>query len=231
MKGIVFSFKKNDNKHRFNRKSKTNYKTGYIRKIDFKYLFRRYGIFAFFTAILVAGLTTGTVLFQNFNSDIMSRLDFLFTTNLPQRLQNGAFGAFCASFASDFMFLLLAFLMGLSLWGIGLLPFIIFFKGFGIGVSAAYLFINYSVGGLIFYLTILLPGLFLFSMVLVYQSTNSYNISKKLIKNLFLKEEYSIKASLKIYLKKSLVYLIGTVLASFLDMALWFTFAGLFNFK
>lgn len=231
MKGIVFSFNKNDNKHSFNSKAKTNYKREYIRKIDFKYLFRRYGILGFFTAILVAGLTTGTILSQNFNSDVMSRLDFLFTTNLPQRLQNGAFGAFCASFASDFIFLLLAFLMGLSLWGIGLLPFIVFFKGFGIGVSAAYLLTNYSVGGLIFYLTILLPGLFLFSMVLVYQSANSYNISKKLIKNLFLKEDYSIKTPLKIYLKKSLVYLIGAVLASFLDMALWFTFAGLFNFK
>lgn len=231
MKGIVFSFNKKNKNSSFKSKTKTDYKREYIRKIDFKYLYRRYGILGFFTIVLVSGLTTGTILSQNFSSDVMLRLDFLFTTNLPQRLQNGAFGAFCAGFASDFIFLLLTFLMGLSLWGIGILPFIVFFKGFGIGVSAAYLLTNYSIGGLIFYLTIVLPGLFLFSMVLVYQSTNSYNISKKLIKNLFLKEEYSIRTPLKIYLKKSLVYLIGAVLASFLDMALWFTFAGLFNFK
>lgn len=231
MKGIVFSFSKKDNEHSLKRRAKTDYKKEFSGKIDFRYLYRRYGILALFTIILVTGLTVGTVLSQNFDSNVMSRLDFLFTTNLPQRLNSGAFGAFCASFASDFMFLLLAFLMGLSLWGIGLLPFIVFFKGFGIGVSAAYLFTNYSVSGLIFYLTILLPGLFIFSMVLVYQSIESYYISKKLIKNLFFKEEYSIKTPLKIYFKKSLVYLIGAVIASFLDMALWFTFASLFNFK
>lgn len=226
MRGIVFSLNKKD-KNRGSAKSGK----GRTRRLDFKYLLRRYGAVAFFTVILISGLTAGTVASGSFSDELMSRLDFLFTTNLPERLSNGAPGAFCASFASDFLFLLFSFLMGLSLWGIVFLPFAVFLKGFGVGVSAAYLFTDYSVSGLVFYLTVLLPGIFLFSMALVYQSSSSYYISKKILVTLFRKEEYSIGYPLKIYFKKSLVYLLCALLASLLDMALWFTFAGLFSFN
>jgi hypothetical protein len=226
MKGIVFALNKNKPKG-FTDKSRKRF----FHFPDFKYLLRRYGAVAFFTAMLIFGLATGTVVSKDFTSDTLSKLDFLFTTNLPQRLTDGAVGAFCAGFASNFLFWLFAVLMGLSLWGIIFLPATVFVKGFGIGVSAGYLFTNYSVSGLVFYLAILLPGIFLFSMGLVYQCASSYNISKKLFKILFLKEEYSFKAPLKIFFKKSLVYLLCALLASVLDMALWFTFAGLFSFN
>ncbi|MGN1129865.1 MAG: stage II sporulation protein M, partial [Ruminococcus sp.] len=146
-------------------------------------------------------------------------------------IENGGMGAFCGSFCSNFLFYLLTFLFGLSLWGIAFLPFLSFFKGFGIGVSAGYLFTSYGFTGVVFYLTILLPGIFLFSMVLVYMSTSSYNISKRILKFLFSKEDFSIISSFKIYFKKCLLYLLITFFSALLDMSLWYVFAGLFNFN
>lgn len=221
MRGLVFTF---------NRKKKEN--TAKIsHKPDIKYIFRRYGAVAFFTGMLVAGLTIGSVMCNKITAETVSKLDFFFITNITDRLKNGAIGAFYAGFASDFLFLLASFLMGLSLWGGVLLPFIVGFKGFGIGISAGYLFINHGFKGILFYLTVLLPGIFLFSMALIYQSACSYNISKKLYKSLFSSQVHSFKAPAKIYLQQSFRYLLLTVFSAVIDMVLWWVLTGLFNFE
>lgn len=223
MKSVVFSLGK----------KKYNNRKNYLfpqPKIDFKYIFKRYGSVIFFTAVLIMGLTLGSIVSKSLDKATISRLDFLFTTNLPTRLKDGAIGAFLASFSSDFIFLILAFFMGLSLWGIVFLPILTLFKGFGIGISAGYLFSAYGIKGVLFYITILLPGIILFSLILVYQSSISLNISKRLCKSLFSGEDFPFSAPFKMYLQRSLVYLLGALLAAVLDMSLWFTFAGLFKF-
>ena len=166
------------------------------------------------------------VLFNKISKPAFNKLDLFFVTNITDRINNGITTAFYASFASNFLFLFSAFLMGFSLWGIAFLPFIVLFKGFGIGVSAGYLFSNYGFKGVIFYLIILLPGIFLFSMALVYQSASSYCLEKRLIKKLYFRDESPFKSPTKLYLQHSFRYL-----SSVIDMALWGLFGGLFNFK
>lgn len=220
MRGLVFTL---------NRKNPI--RDGYAsQKADLKYFIKRYGSVAFFTAMLIAGLTIGSIMCNRINNDTIGRLDFFFTTNIAQRIDNGAQGAFCAGFASNFLFFLASFLMGFSLWGVTLLPFIVGFKGFGIGISAGYLFINYGFKGVVFYLAVLLPGIFIFSMALIYQSAYSCNLFKKLFKSLFAKQELNFSASVKIYLQQSFTNLLLTLFAAILDMVLWYIFAGLFNF-
>lgn len=230
MKGIVFSFKNNKKK-----RAKFPLENGYSIKhrgdFNLKYFFKRYGVAVFFTLMLVLGITAGSIASKNISKEALNSLDLFFTTNISSRIENGGIGAFCGSFCSNFLFYLLTFLFGLSLWGIAFLPFLCFFKGFGIGVSAGYLFTSYGFTGVLFYLTILLPGIFLFSMVLVYMSTSSYNISGRILKFLFSKEDFSIISSFKIYFKKCLLYLLITFFSALLDMSLWYVFAGLFNFN
>lgn len=230
MKGIVFSFK-NNIKKRDNFPKNSGYSIRHRGDFNLKYFFKRYGVVAFFTLMLVVGITVGSMTSKNMSKDTLNSLDLFFTTNISMRLQNGGLGAFCSSFCSDFLFYLSTFLFGLSLWGIVFLPFISFFKGFGIGVSAGYLFTTYGFTGVMFYLAILLPGIFLFSMVLVYMSSSSYNISKRMLKTLFSKEDISIISSFKIYFQKCLLYLLITFFSALLDMLLWYVFAGLFNFN
>jgi len=111
------------------------------------------------------------------------------------------------------------------------LPFIVAFKGFGIGISAGYLFINYGFQGVLFYLVVLLPGIFLFSMALIYQSAVSFNLFKNLYKSLFSKQEYNFKIPVGKYLQHSLKYLLISLFAAVTDMVLWCVFSGMFNFK
>lgn len=197
---------------------------------DIRTVLRRYGVTIVFSAVLAAGLLTGCLTSSSVGADTLKKLDLLFTTNMPDRLRGGALGAFCASFGSDFLFLLAAFLLGLCVWGIAGLPFVAFFKGYGIGVSAGYLFSAYGAKGVVFYLAVLLPGVCLFSMALVYELCASLDIYKRFMRALTKGVVTGLKSAFRLYLKKSAGYLITALFASVLDVLLWYALSGLFNF-
>lgn len=224
MKGVIFTLKK----RRRNRRGLPAVSLPSVS--DIRSVLRRRGTIIFFVMSMLLGLFFGSASVGSFSQKTLKTLDLLFTTNLPERLKNGLAGAFCASFASDFIFLFLAVICALSLWGAVALPFIAFFKGFGIGVSAAYLVSNYGIKGALFYFLIILPGVFVFSMVLVHQLSACYCIFKKLFLNLIKGRNYPFKEALGIFFKKSLRYLIWALIASFADALLWCVFAGLFKF-
>lgn len=223
MKGVVFSFKKSD----FLRK-------GIIRLSfsDIRYFFKRYGIRTLFVILLLFGLAGGSVYAQNADTEMLNSLDFLFTTNLDARLTQNAVGTFCACFASDFIFLITIYLLGLAPWGIPVMPLVILFKGFGTGLTAGYLFITNSFSGLGFYLLVLLPGTFLFCIALLLFTTSAFCFSKRMF-------FYTVGKTLpKQPLRQGVIdlsshfmtSLIMTFCASLLDTVLWTLFAGAFNF-
>lgn len=219
MQGIVFTYRKN----------KQHYKNRLIKKNkNFKSLFRRWGGVITFAFLLVFGLAAGCVSSGNLSSDTLKNLDFLFMTNMPQRLSGGAIGAFCAGFASDFLFLFSAFLMGLSLWGVAALPFISFLRGFGIGVSAGYLLITYGFKGLLFYIFVLLPGIVISATVLIYELNASLMFYISMCRKLFKKTSTDFREPIRLYMRRSLRYLIVTFIAALTDTVLWVGLAGLF---
>ena len=127
MQGIVFTYRK--------RKQCAKPRERHIAQ-GLKAFIRSWGRVLVFAVLLVSGLAAGCICSGSLSSETLKKLDFLFTTNMPERLSGGAWGAFCAGFASDFLFLLAAFSLGLTLWGAAALPFVAFFKGFGVGISA-----------------------------------------------------------------------------------------------
>ena len=219
MKGLTFTLKKRT------RRSRPTGKT-----VDVKYIVRRYGTVIFFSLMLLVGLILGCVLSGKMSNSTLKRLDMLFTTNLPQRLSEGALGAFCASFGSNFIFLSLAFLLGLSLWGAAAMPIVSAFKGFGVGISAGYLISSYGLKGAVFYFTILLPGIILFSVALVNQLTSSYNVYVRIMSALLKRNRYGFRDAFRLYLAQSLYSLLLALGAAVIDVLLWCVFAGLFNF-
>ena len=100
------------------------------RSPDIRGFLRRYGLYVWFAAMLLAGLVLGVVYARNADEDTLRSLDLLFTTNLDARLSQSAFGTFSACFASDFLFLLCACLFGAAAWGIPFLSALVCFKGF-----------------------------------------------------------------------------------------------------
>lgn len=223
MKGIVFSFKKSD-------KGKRQHH--HITLPDIRYFIKRYGIRIIFVFLLLLGLSIGAVYARNADSVLLNSLDFLFTTNLDARLNQNVAGTFCACFASDFIFLFTLFLLGLAPWGIPVMPFIVFFKGFGTGLTAGYLFVTYSLKGAGFYLLVLLPGTFLFCIALILLSDYSFGFSKRMFLYSMSRTapKMPIRQGVISFCSRSMSLLIMAFCAALLDTALWTLFSGAFNF-
>ncbi len=225
MKGVVFSFKKSDF-----RKGKRRVKQ--ITFSDIRYIAKRYGIRIIFVLLLFIGLAYGSAYAQNADTPMLNSLDFLFTTNLDARMTQNVVGIFCACFASDFIFLFTVFLLGLTPWGIPVMPFVILFKGFGTGITAGYLFLTNSLMGVGFYLLVLLPGTFLFCIALVMLSAHAFYFSKRMFLCMVGKElpKHPLRQGAISFCSRLMSSLIMTFCAALIDAVLWTLFAGAFNF-
>lgn len=203
-----------------------------LKNLDVKYFCKRYLKHIAFVLLLLVGLAVGAVFARNADEQLMNSLDFLFTTNISARLDQDAFGIFCACFASDFIFLFAIFLLGMAPWGIPVMPFVILFKGFGTGITAGYLVSLHALTGVGFYLLIILPGTFLFCFALVLMSVNSLNCSAKMFMQIIGKTNQitAFSGQIKRYLSRSMSSLIMTFCAAIIDTALWMMFSGAFKF-
>lgn len=223
MKSLVFSLKKS----KFRNKSLKR-----ITLTDVRFFLKRYGITVLFSAVLLFGLASGSVYAQSSDTGFIDSLDFLFTTNLDARLAQNPAGTFCACFASDFIFLFSAFLLGLSPWGAFILPFLLMFKGFGTGITAGYLFSVHQFAGVGFYLLILLPGTFLFCAALIKFCSKAFVFSKDMISSVFGKypQSVSMRGRTLALASQFTASLIISFLAALTDAALWTFLAGMFDF-
>lgn len=203
-----------------------------LRLPDFRGFIARYGLFLLFAAILLAGLTFGAVYARNADSRTLQSLDILFTTNLDARLGQSPFGIFCACFASDFLFLLSVYLLGVAAWGVPFMLLLVGFKGFGTGITAGYLCLSHALSGAGFYLLVLLPGTFLFCTALVRFSAVAFRFSKQAffgaVSNV--QPDFSPRQELIRFSSRFLTALCVTFAASLLDALLWSLFAGTFRF-
>lgn len=223
MKGIVFSFSRA-------RKPQNPFKR--LSVPDFRYIFKRYGVTIVFVLLILTGMVLGAMYARGADSQTLNSLDFLFTTNLDARLSQGALGTFCACFASDFIFLISVYLFGTAPWGLPFELLTVLFKGFGIGITAAYLYISHGIGGVGFYLLVLLPGTFLFCLSLALFSTQAFEFSKRMFV-LTVGKTTPVSTARDGLIRLSsrfLTALILTFAASLLDTLLWTLFAGAFKF-
>lgn len=191
---------------------------------------KRYLWVAVFTLFFMAGVVYGAVTSAKATEDFLLDMDFLFTTNLQSRLSVGLISSFMAHFASNFIFFAAAVLCGLSPWGIGVLPFVVAFKGFGTGLSAAYLISTYGLKGLGFYFVVVLPGTFIFSLALLFMCSESGQVSLRIARHIFSKAEGAvhISAYVKNYLFRCAYFLLLSAVGALCDMVFWSFVSKLF---
>ena len=225
MKGIVFSIKHRERHYRpLYRKSK-------LTKTAIKSFLNRYLIDLLFVIIFLLGVVLGSFSFSKVSDETLKRLDFLFLTNLSNRLELSPFDLFCSSFASGFVFILTAFLLSFTAWGMFALPLLCAFRGFGVGLSSAYIFSQYSVTGIGFYILVVLPATVLFLFAFIMSLKESFAQSILLLK-VFFSSTYDafLLRRTKTYLFRNCVILVFVAFSAVIDMALWVLFAGMFNF-
>lgn len=222
MKGIVFSFNR-----------RTDYTKGRSRRYhnyNVKQFLALYGIsFLFFTVFLL-GTVLGFIYLRSASAPFVKKLDFMFVTNLENRLKFSVFEIFATNFLSDFIFILSACMLGFCAWGSIALPFLCAFNGTGVGISCAYIIYEHSYTGAGFYILVILPGLVLFLLAFILALKESFSLSVSMLKSFFVVDERLVlRNSVKPYFFRFSIILVFTIFSALIDMITWVLFANLFN--
>ena len=136
-------------------------------------IFRQQFLLVFLGLFLIAGLILGVIFIRNADYSLLKTLDFVFFSNVKARSALPVLSIFVASLASSFLFLLFCFLCGLSIWGAYCVPLAPLFRGFGMGITAGYLYAAYGFQGFLFHLAVILPGAFICLIAILIASTQA----------------------------------------------------------
>ena len=143
-------------------------------------IFRQQFLLVFLGLFLIAGLILGVIFIRNADYSLLKTLDFVFFSNVKARSALPVLSIFVASLASSFLFLLFCFLCGLSILGAYCVPLAPLFRGFGMGITAGYLYAAYGFQGFLFHLAVILPGAFICLIAILIASRESMLFSKKI---------------------------------------------------
>lgn len=196
-----------------------------------KTMFLEKGLLILLAALLLAGMVCGALAARYADESILGKLDILFASNYKTRAIQPIGTTFAASLASSFLFILATMMMGLSMWGVVLVPVIPFFRGFGLGLSAGYLYASFGWTGVLFHLSVMLPGMFLSAIAIILSAREAIRFSRRLAVTGFARRKKEpTMPDLHLYLVRNGLILGIGVLAALLDMLLTVSFAGLFSF-
>lgn len=171
---------------------------------------------------LLAGTVCGTTASVYSGAQMLQRFDLFFQTSASMRLTEPVYMVFSASFASSFLFLLICFLCGLSIWGFLFVPIILFFRGYGVGLTAGFLCFSYQWKGALFHLLVLLPGIFFICLALLFAGREAFRASKGLARTGHMEfRNYLMRFGFSLSLAFG---------AAILDVVTSVCFAGLFSF-
>ncbi|MBS5344624.1 MAG: stage II sporulation protein M [Clostridium sp.] len=143
-------------------------------------IFRQQFLLVFLGLFLITGLILGVIFIRNADYSLLKTLDFVFFSNVKARSALPVLSIFVASLASSFLFLLFCFLCGLSIWGAYCVPLAPLFRGFGMGITAGYLYAAYGFQGFLFHLAVILPGASICLIAILIASRESMLFSKKM---------------------------------------------------
>lgn len=184
-------------------------------------LVKKHFLLALNFLFFLAGMLMGIIFSRDIQPDQLSELDFLFQASIQSRAE-GIGNVFIASFASAFLFVLVCFLFGLTLWGFLFSPFVLLFRGLGLGVTSGYLYAVYQLKGVLFYCVAVLPGALVCAIALILASREAMRTSRTL--------SQGGHWNVKLYFIRFGGVLILAAGAAMADAVLSFCLSGLFSF-
>lgn len=186
-----------------------------IQKNKYKYIF-------LLTIILIgfiSGIIFSNILSYNDHQEISNTLKDYFL-GIKNNQSINYLGNFLNIFSVNYLYMLLIWIFGLSIIGIILNPFILYFKSFVIGFSVGIIISIYSYLGILGSLLYLFPHLLINLLVYTLLSFYGIKLSIKLFKSLFLHKNFNFQELVKKYLKilglASIILLITTLYETFL---------------
>ena len=176
--------------------------------------------YLFIISIVVIGIFIGIVFANVINKADKILVEDKLTTyflNIKDNKNINYFGNLLNSFLNNNLYLIIIWLLGLSIIGIVLNNFIIFFKSFVIGFSIGSIINVYLYKGIIGALIYIFPHHIVNILVYVVLIYHANNFSIKLFKTLFLKQDNKIKELMPKYLKILLYCFIALSISALLE--------------
>lgn len=215
MKGILFSV----------RKSRIG-----IKKKDIVYFRHKYGINLLLATAVCVGMIFGAVCAGKADKSLVDALDVIFVSDFQSRCEQSVLSSFIAGLTANFIFFTAIFLLGLSVWGSVGVPFVIAFKGFGMGLTGGYLYKCYGFTGVGFFLLVMLVGCVVSTLALIFQSKVAIGFANSLFARVRCVSHNQDETLYK-YITNSSFMLIALSISAMADAILNFLFAGIFTFQ
>lgn len=178
-------------------------------------------IVIFILIIFIIGVIFGS-LFVNFinNDDKKALINKVgeFITNI-KKLDSSIFGLECfkKNLLSNIFILFFIYILGLSLIGILAVIFILFFKGFTLGLTIGMFIYKYSLKGVILSFMYLFPCYILILLIYIFISSYAVYISFKFIKAIINKSTINFKQFLGKYTLVLIISLISILVCTLID--------------
>ena len=115
---------------------------------------------------------------------------------------------------SNFLFSLIIWIIGISVVGVLVVIFIVFYKSFTLGFTIASIIYTYSIKGCLIALLYIFPHMVINILILLYLSSYSIKLSIILIKSILRKDSFNFKSFINNYLKIYLITLIVLIMSS-----------------
>ena len=179
--------------------------------------------YIFLITIVVLGFITGIV-FSNILSyndkKEISEIVKNYFLNIKNNEEVNYLSNFISTLGINFIYMILLFIFSLSIVGIILNPFILYFKSFITGFSVGIIISVYSFKGIIGGILYLFPHQVLNIIVYILLTYYGINLGIRLFKSIFLKKTFNSSEFMKKYFKilglSSIVLLISSIYETFL---------------
>lgn len=178
-------------------------------------------ILIFNTIIFLVGVVLGS-LFINFitNDDKKLLIEQVstFFSNI-KKLTSDIFGfeSFLSILFNNLLVLSIIFVLGISMIGIPIVIFILFFKGFMLGTTISTIILKYSIKGIVGAILYIFPVCILTICVYLFMCFYAIYVSKKFLRAFLKKNSLNFKQFLGKYLLSFIVSIMLILLLSLLD--------------
>ena len=179
---------------------------------------------ALFAAAMILG--AGTL---KHTSDYAGEYSDFFSTYLINRADEKIYTIFFNAMSLNLLLLLLINFAGLCCIGIPILILIILIKGFGFGFFAGYLYSQFSINGIGYYLITVFPGAVISITALLIASNNSAFLSSDIL-SVSLAKKQADGNLIKNYIKQNIIIIVAYIIASIIDSILIKAFGFMFAF-
>ena len=201
-----------------------------FKRQDVTYFLHRYGISTILGFSFLFGLIFGALCAGGADKSLIENLKLIFASDFTSRCSRNIASGFAAAMTSNFIFFTVNLLLGFSVWGGIGVPFVIGFKGFGIGITGGYLYKCHGLAGIGFFLLIMLLGNTVSSLALIQQGKGSVAFSGELLARVRGLPSNSGETVYKYAVRNSFI-LIALAISSMVDAILNTLFADIFVFS